>query len=118
MNHIVVGEIYRCTKHRSGTSGSGAWELFTILDEKNRNEITVFANNLPNKGYDGCQIKILSISEVKNGAKRGKDDKWYQTVSMNADVDVLESDLASAGGDPFEDLDGDDGELPWKELDI
>jgi hypothetical protein len=117
MNHIVVGEIYRTTKHRSGTSKSGDWELFTILDERNRNEVTVFANNLPNKGYDGCQIKILSITEVKNGAKKGKDEKWYQVVSMNADVDVLESDLKS-DGDPFEDLDGDDGKLPWKELDI
>ena len=116
MNHIIVGEIYRTTKHRTGTSSSGPWELFTILDERSRNEVTVFANNLPNKGYDGCQIKILEITEVKNGSKKGANDKWYQTVSINAKVDVLESDL-NPDADPFKDLNDDEGgELPWNEL--
>jgi hypothetical protein len=126
MNHIKVGEIYRCEKHRAGLSNATSgqkWELFTILDEKKRNEITVFANNLPNKGSDGCSIKILSITEVKNGPKKSrKDDKWYQTVTINADVDVIESDINFDGDDPFaatpldigaEDFDDD---IPWKDL--
>jgi len=115
MNHLICGNVYDVVKHRSGTSKNGAWELFTILDEKKRNEITVFANNLPNKGHDGCKIKIVSITEVKNGVKKGSDEKWYQTVSINANVEVIESDLNPDGtSNPFEDgTDFADSIAPW-----
>lgn len=112
MNHIKVGEIYQAEKYRSGSTAQGQWELFTVKDEKGKNEVTIFANNHPVKyAADNCHIKISNITEIKNGKKKDKNsDKWFQTVSFNADVEVIPSDITT---NVFEEMDDEDGEIPW-----
>ena len=45
------------------------------------------------------------ITSVRLSAKKGKDDQWRDTVSVNAEVEVV-----GAASKEFEDI---DGELPF-----
>lgn len=108
MNKIVIGEVYTASKFRSGSSGRGDWELYSVLDEKGKNEIAVYPTNIPSGGRDNCSFKVTDVTEFKYGQRKGTDGKWYPSVSITGKVEVIKSDINI---DEFD----DDGPLPWED---
>ena len=54
---IEAGKIYRASFATRGISPRGDWELVKVTDEKQRNDITIFPDNIPWTAVDR-QIRI------------------------------------------------------------
>ena len=113
MTTVTIGEVYHSKKFRSGSSSNGPWELMSIVDDKGKNEVTIFASNIPCGGSDGCHFKLTKIDEVKFGMRKNKnDDKWYPSVTVQAEVEVIKSDIEDFGDQSVLD-ELPDTDLPW-----
>ncbi|MBQ7737007.1 MAG: hypothetical protein IJT62_04155 [Oscillospiraceae bacterium] len=98
---VKAGETYKAEGVRSGEN----WTMLKVKDK--RKELAVFTD----KGeafHEGDMVKIVKITSVKMSARKGKDDKWYDTLSCNAEVEV--NGAAPSG---FTETDDEDGELPF-----
>lgn len=112
MNKITKGERYTTGRFYSGESSKGNWEMYKIVDDKGKNEVTVFPSNIPTGGRDNCDIVIKDILEVRVGFRQSKkDQKWYPETNITAEIEVIKSDIDV-------DFDVDEGELPWNEGDM
>lgn len=100
---------YRCNKFRQGENENGKWELVGIADAKGNNEVTIFPSNAPCGAYEGCEFVIREIHKVKIGRKLNKaEGKWYQQNTIDAEIDVIKSDIPMEDG-VFSDV----SDLPW-----
>ena len=87
----------------AGVKNGQGWSLFKVKAEKGPKELAVFTDGSVEL-HDGDQVTVTKITSVKLSARKGRDDKWYDTMSVNAEVSV--------GGSGFK-KDEDDGELPF-----
>ena len=96
---VKEGETYEAKGVRTGDG----WTMFKVKAEKGSKELAVFVER-SEAFREGDTVRVTKITAVKLSARKGKDDKWYDTMSVNAEVE------ASGGG--LRELD-DDGELPF-----
>ena len=69
-NMLIVGGKYHARHRRTGFSDKGPWELYSVVDENNKNEITVYVTNAPTKmPAEGGDVVLGTIKNVKNGAR-------------------------------------------------
>lgn len=99
---VKAGESYTA----NGTKNGDGWSLFKVKAEKGPKELAVFTDGRTEL-HDGDQITVTKITSVKLSARKGRDDKWYDTMSVNAEITVNGS---SPTGFQEED---DTGELPF-----
>jgi len=99
---VKAGESYTA----SGTKNGDGWSLFKVKAEKGPKELAVFTDG-SRELHDGDNITVTKITSVKLSARKGRDDKWYDTMSVNAEITVNGS--APTG---FQEED-DTGELPF-----
>ena len=97
---VKDGEVYEAKGVRSGDR----WSLFKVKAEKGPKELPVFVDR-SDAFQEGDKVKVKRITSVRLSAKKGKDDQWRDTVSVNAEVEVV-----GAASKEFEDI---DGELPF-----
>lgn len=100
---VREGETYTAANTRNGDG----WSLFKVKAEKGPKELAVFTDG-QRELHDGDQITVNKITSVRLSAKKGRDDKWYDTISVNAEISVNGS-----APDTFQEL-GDEDELPFE----
>ena len=104
---VKPGETYTA----AGTKNGQGWSLFKVKAEKGPKELAVFTDGSIEL-HDGDQVTITKITSVKLSARKGRDrdgtEKWFDTMSVNADVKVNTS--FSRAGFTEEDT---SGELPF-----
>lgn len=100
---IKAGETYPVDNPKNGES----WSLFRVKAEKGRKEITVFLDHNAEL-KTGDRVAIESINAVRYSARKGRDDKWYDSVTVNASGAV-----ETAGAGAFNEINESDGELPF-----
>ena len=113
MNRIEAGKVYKAVRFRSGTGkNGGAWELIVTQDERGYNELAVFAENIPCGVKEGENFRVEKISNVSFGMKKGQNDEWRPSVSVNAVVTPVSSydEYKERAGD---DWNAEDGECPF-----
>ena len=93
MTRIAPDEIMRCAEFKEGASSRGPWELIQVLDEKGRNPVTIFVNNVPCHGAAGKDFIIRKITEVKVGNRKDNTGAWRQSTTITADVEFIKSDI-------------------------
>lgn len=92
MNRITCGKIFKAENYRQGTTEKGKdWELLSVVDENGKNEISIFPVNVPCGVLKGQEFLLESIESISCGHRKGGDDKWFQTVSVNAIVSLAEA---------------------------
>lgn len=114
MNCLIVGGKYHAHHRKTGFSDKGPWELYSVFDDKDKNEITVFITNAPTKMPDsGGDFVIKNIKTVKNGARKSSQGVWFQNVTIEAEVTYVEPDKSfdEVGGGTFDDIVADGN--PW-----
>lgn len=101
---VEEGKTYEAKDVRSGDN----WTMFKVKAERGHKEIAVFVDR-GEAFHEGDAVTVKRITEVKLGARKGKDrdgnEKWYDTFSVNAEI-------SGGGKATFKDLD-DDGDLPF-----
>ena len=106
---IEEGKIYRASFVTSGISQRGDWELVKVTDEKQRNEITIFPDNIPCGVQQGMEFEVVHIRSVKSGPKKRKDGSWREEASIKGTIKpAATSSFVTDDSDSI-----DDGELPW-----
>lgn len=91
MNRITEGSICTAVRQRTGTGSNGDWELLLTADEKGNNQIALFASNKPSGVTEGGKFRIERIHSISLGNRKGSDDAWHPSVSINADVVPVEN---------------------------
>lgn len=87
MNRITNGKTYKADDFRAGCTEKGKnWEMLTVLDENGKNGISVFPINVPCGIEKGDEFLVESIESISSGFRKGSDEKWYATTSVNAVV--------------------------------
>ena len=99
---VKAGETYQVSNPRNGDS----WSMFRLKAERGSKEITVFTDDGLNL-KDGDRVKIISIVSAKLGARKDRNEKWYDSYTVN-----VKAQAAGASGG-LDDLDDEDGELPF-----
>lgn len=107
---LEAGQLYKAAQVRSGESSKGPWMLTGVVDERGKNEITLFIRNTDCNLRDGQQFKIKELCSITLGVRKSKkDDKWFPSYSAEAIIEPIASE--------FEDLDGmEDESDPWASL--
>lgn len=105
---IEAGKIYRASFATRGISPRGDWELVKVTDEKQRNDITIFPDNIPCGVTQGMEFEVVNIRAVKSGPKKRKDGSWREETSIKGTIKP-----AAASSFVLDDDTIDDGELPW-----
>ena len=116
MNQLIVGGRYHAHHRKTGFSDKGPYELYSVFDDKDKNEITVFITNAPTKMPDsGGDFVLGKIKTIKNGARKSSQGVWFQNVSIEAEVTYIEPDKSfdDAGGSPWEDMPDQPEAAPW-----
>lgn len=90
MNKLKSGEVYTAVSSKSGRSRMGDWELLLTKDERGRNDIAIFVQNLPSTVSEGDTFRIDRIHSVSSGFRKGENDKWQPAITIDADVTVVE----------------------------
>ena len=98
---VKEGEVYTAENVRTGDG----WTMMKVKAERGPKEISVFVDR-SEAFHEGDRVKIVKIKSTRLSARKGKDDKWYDTFSDNAEVEVV----GRAGG--LEDEE-DGGDLPF-----
>ena len=98
---VKEGETYEAKDVRTGDG----WTMMRVKAEKGPKEIAVFTDK-SEAFHEGDMVKIVKIVSTRLSARKGKDDKWYDTISDNAVVEVV----GRAGGLVDEE---DGGDLPF-----
>jgi hypothetical protein len=98
---VKAGETYTAANTKNGDG----WSLFKVKAEKGQKELAVFTDGLRELN-DGDQITVTKITSVRLSARKGRDDKWYDTMSVNAEVSVN-------GSAPSAFQEVEDGDLPF-----
>lgn len=80
---VKAGETYTA----AGTKNGDGWSLFKVKAERGPKELAVFTDG-STELHDGDQITVTKITGVKLSARKGRDDKWYDTMSVNAEITV------------------------------
>ena len=100
---VKEGETYTAADTRNGDG----WSLFKVKAEKGPKELAVFTDGR-RELHDGDRITVTKITSVRLSAKKGRDEKWYDTMSVNAEISV-NGTAASA----FSEINDDGGMLPF-----
>ena len=120
MNILIVGGKYHARHRKTGFSDKGPWELYSVVDDKDRNEITIFVTNpkmptnMPNTGGD---FILKNIKNVKNGARQSTQGVWFQNVTIEAEVEYIEPDKSFdevEEGNPWENMPAEEERPPWE----
>lgn len=105
---VKAGEVYTAQNVRTGED----WTMLRVKAEKGPKELAVFTDR-GEAFHENDRVKVVRITSVKLSARKRKDrdgqEKWFDTMSVNADVEVV----GAAAPQGFEDMDGDDGDLPF-----
>ena len=119
MMHLEAGNVYTARMVRNGTSQRGAWEMITVSDKKQNNDITIFPRNIPTGIVEGSQFKLEEICSLKNGMRQTKEGKWLHNVTCEAIVSKIESEfdtgLAGQGGINWDEM-AAAGDDPWADI--
>lgn len=122
MNILKKGEVYTASKRRFGKTDKGDWEMLTVTDDKGHNSIAVFVSNRPSGVLEGAKFRVEEIGAVSVKTRKDEKGSWWTDVSVNASVTAVKSfdeyssssnnnvDSYSGG---YEELDDDDGQLPF-----
>ena len=117
MTELVAGQVYTARLVRGGTSTRGAWEIITVSDKKQKNDVAIFTRNCPSGVVEGGQFKLETICSLKNGMRKDKTDHWQHNVSCECIVSPIASEfdtgLAGGGDVDWSELQGDD---PWADI--
>lgn len=124
-NKLIVGEIYRAERFRTGESARGRWELVSVKDDRKKNEITIFPVNIPTGVTERGQFRIKKIVSMTNGMKKDREGKWSVNVTCEAEIEAITSDIPGFGDDlPGIDVDvdpvwsaADAAKTPWDDDD-
>jgi len=127
MNRVSVGSIYVAAWAYSGENSRGKYEMLKVTNEKGKEDITIFVNNVPTgiaKGERFCLNKITDVivkwrkGQVWNSNTKKREEGWVQEFDINADVSRVSSAFDGVSTDVLEnELDGFDvGVAPWDEL--
>lgn len=120
MNMLMLGGKYHARHKRTGFSDKGPYELYSVVDDKDKNEITVYIRNavMPTKMPEaGGDFIVDKIYNVKNGARKSSQGTWFQNVSIEAEVRYIEPDKSfdEAGGEnPWENMPAEEERPPWE----
>ena len=98
-NKLIVGEIYRAERVRSGESARGPWELISLKDAKKQNEITIFPTNNPTGVTEKGQFRIKKIVSLTNGKKKDQNGNWGVNVTCEAEIEAITTDIPGFGAD-------------------
>ncbi len=74
MNNLKVGTIYVASAHKEGQNRSGRWESLTVRDERGKNPITVFVENIPSNVEENGAFRIERILDVSFGRRQMGED--------------------------------------------
>ena len=126
MNTITIGDTYRAKWAHSGENARGPYEMVKVVNDKDKEDITIFINNCPTGITTNDRFVINKITTVTrkwrkgnvwNSQKKEREEGWIQEVEINADVTRVDSEIEGFDGLPDE-FSGtapweiDDGELP------
>ena len=119
MTELKVGTSYVAKKKRSGTSDKGDWEMVTILDNRGKNEVAVFALNRPTGIQEGQKFTVESIQSLKWGFKKDRNDKWQPHCTCEAVIHPIgsefESGMTGMEGINWSEMSGA-GDDPWADI--
>lgn len=109
MTVITPDEVYTAKRVRSGVTLKGPWELIVVVDERGKNEITLFPVNVPSRVEEGGRFRILEIRKVKAGFKKKDDGSWSPNTTADVLVEPIVTDVEGFedDGDPWDSI-GDD----------
>lgn len=118
MTELVAGQVYTARLVRSGVSQRGAWEIVTVSDKKQKNDVAIFPRNIPTGVVEGGQFKLEQILSIKNGMRKDKTDHWQHNVSCEAVITPIASefDTGLAGGGDVDWSDLTDTGDPWADI--
>ena len=85
MNQLKIGNIYAAAAHKQGENKNGAWESLTVRDERSKNPITVFVENIPSGVSENGRFRLERITNVSFG-KRPVEDGFIAVSSIHAFV--------------------------------
>ena len=111
-NKIEKGKNYKAVKARQGESSRGPWEFVTVQDQRGKNEITLFVVNTPSGIAPNQRFKVTDIMSVSLGARRGSDEKWYQSYSADVVIEPIPDEFEGIENDWSADVD-DEYALPY-----
>ena len=123
MNRLSIGNIYLAEWSYSGENSRGKYEMLKVVNEKGRDEITIFVNNKPSgiaRGDRFCLNKVTDVIRKKrkgsvwNYETKQKEEGWILDVEINADVTRVDNDLDGLDGSLPDEFAGAD-DLPWDE---
>ena len=124
MNRISVGSVYRADWAYSGENNKGKYEMLKVANEKGKEEIMIFVNNVPAniaKGDRFCLNKVTDVIRkwrkgmVWNPQTKQREEGWVEEFDVNADVTRIDDSLGDVGDLPNEFGDVGQMELPWDE---
>ena len=129
MNRLTVGNVYRADWAFTGENNKGKYEMLKVVNEKGKEEIMIFVNNVPANIAKGDRFCLNEITDVIHKWRKGmvwnpqtrkREEGWVEEFDINAKVTRVDSDLTGASGDiddfgfgaaPWDDLPADD-QLP------
>ena len=129
MNRISVGSVYVATWAYSGQNNRGPYEMLKVTNEKGKEPITIFVNNVPTGIAKGERFVINKVTDVIckwrkgmvwNSHTKQKEEGWEMEYDINADVTRVSSAFDGVSTDVLaNELDGFDvGVAPWDELSV
>ena len=129
MNRITVGNVYVANHVFTGTSTFGPYEIITVVDERGKDPITIFATEkcIPTGISKGDKFRLNTVTEVAhywtkgmiyNKQTRQKEEGWEEKFNINADVMRISNDLDGVDTSVLDGLNDVDGELPWEDGDL
>ena len=126
LNTISVGSTYRAKWAHSGQNPRGAYEMVKVVNDKDKEDITIFTNNCPTGITTNDRFVINKITAVTrkwrkgnvwNAQKKEKEEGWIQEVEVNAEISRLDDELGGISGDlPDEFGDFGSARAPWDDL--
>lgn len=123
MNRISIGSVYKADWAYSGENTRGKYEMLKITNEKGKEAITVFVNNVPTGIAKGERFVINKITDVIvkwrkamiwNPNTKTREEGWEQEFDINADVTRVDDGIKGLDVDCPDDF-GDIDDLPWSE---
>lgn len=106
------GQIYKAAAVKTGKSSRGPWMFTSVVDDRGKNEITLFIRNTDCNLRDGQRFKITDIAGITLGVRKGKgqyEGKWFPSYTADVVIEPIASE--------FDDLpDIKDGDDPWSAL--
>lgn len=111
MNILEVGQSYTANRAKSGSSSRGDWEFVSVVNERGKEEVTIWVDNTPSGVTEGGKFKIVEVTKFGVTNRKDKDGNWRQEPSFTCKILAEKfEDFDTMCDNPFDEV---EGELPY-----